>query len=980
MKLSRRSVVASLIAGPITDWITIGKRLFHWPIEVARGQTRRLNAAPVVVHEITMTAPDIIRIEVRDGPISKGPLVGPLENADSGPYDRLLTRTDPRSGLEQTAYVVGGDKKHLKFLDRAAEHYLNRAAADDAHSYGTIGTRKVVHVYRRSEPYEYGQIVGSGGGLASATSMRHYLFLKLDADLKPGAYEVEFPPNTALGKVPFTFDDKLTRASSIRTTQVGHRPHDVSKYGYLSQWIPGLPNEGAIDFRSYGLTTFDVIDAQGRVQFTGNIADRIGPRDIEERSGWPRNIRYASQSEAPKRIAAISHEKPGIVTSQGHGFVNGDVVMLRGIAGMPQLEGHTFKVAQASADSFALQTEKGEDVDTRGFGAFDPNAYLPGFSGLIYATYLANRAATYVYGLDYSAWRPDEPGLYRIRIPGLGVSDTFRIDEAIWYAVARNAASGEYHQRNGIALDGRFGYTRGVSFRDGVNGTKIYWSRLPALFSSEWTTIGHPVPSKDGANPSTWLTATRAVGWYGGSMDAGDWDDSTYNHGLAYYWLLDLGYENLPPAARHIEFGLPKSTEVLDPALYAGTDPLPDPVHQAIWYFDAYRRLQRSDGAVGAGLGFDGGGHGRRFEASSISRAQAFIYAPDPASNFTYALGAAKLAVILKGAGFARLANVWTESAVKAWDWAEGIYQSGLADGTARDAYFLGELNIKANAGWSDIQYREALSVLDRLTPPRRSAAAGALFRLTGDDIYRALIEKRIVSPIAGDPGIDQWEYVQSPAANPALRRRILQASGGFERDARNSVQPYMLGRIGYKNLGKAQIPWIANGGPVTEVLQAYIRTRAPEFLGLLQDGLAVTLGANQTGFCYTNGIGHRTFARSTLHVDANCLGLAKAPNGITHFGWDQPGIMLRFFNFSTDAPINFTAETPTGRYQADFGTSKVYTPYRLSMPFAEQTVSNPFIIFHMEYQLQKTIIPQEIAAIWLHAWDGNTSTRFSSQ
>ena len=64
-------------------------------------------------------------------------------------------------------------------------------------------------------------------------------------------------------------------------------------------------------------------------------------------------------------------------------------------------------VAAASADSFALRTEKGEDIDTRGFGSYDRNAYLPEYSGQIYATYLANRTATYVFGLDYSAWRPD---------------------------------------------------------------------------------------------------------------------------------------------------------------------------------------------------------------------------------------------------------------------------------------------------------------------------------------------------------------------------------------------------------------------------------------------------------------------------------------------------------------------------------------------------------------------------------------------
>ena len=50
------------------------------------------------------------------------------------------------------------------------------------------------------------------------------------------------------------------------------------------------------------------------------------------------------------------------------------------------------------------------------------------------------------------------------------------------------------------------------------------------------------------------------------------------------------------------------------------------------------------------------------------------------------------------------------------------------------------------------------------------------------------------------------------PAANPTLKRRALESSGGFENYAKVSIIPYMLGKIGYKNLGKALGPWIANG------------------------------------------------------------------------------------------------------------------------------------------------------------------------
>ena len=104
-----------------------------------------------------MAAPDIVRVEVREGEVLKGPLVGPLAAPDSGAYDRFLTRINPKNGKEEKAQVVSPSKSYLKFMDQAPTHYLNRVAADNPKNYGQIGLRKVIQVYRRSEPYDYGR-------------------------------------------------------------------------------------------------------------------------------------------------------------------------------------------------------------------------------------------------------------------------------------------------------------------------------------------------------------------------------------------------------------------------------------------------------------------------------------------------------------------------------------------------------------------------------------------------------------------------------------------------------------------------------------------------------------------------------------------------------------------------------------------------------------------------------------------------------
>ena len=93
MKLSRRSVLTSVFSGSAAYWVGLGKRILNWPMAAMSAPTRHLNSAPVAVHEVTMVAPDIIRVEVRDGSVIKGPLMGLSRRRIPGPYDKLLTRT-----------------------------------------------------------------------------------------------------------------------------------------------------------------------------------------------------------------------------------------------------------------------------------------------------------------------------------------------------------------------------------------------------------------------------------------------------------------------------------------------------------------------------------------------------------------------------------------------------------------------------------------------------------------------------------------------------------------------------------------------------------------------------------------------------------------------------------------------------------------------------------------------------------------------
>lgn len=998
----------------------------------------------VSVHEITMAAPDIIVVEVRDPPIAKGGLFGPFApdtgpgtipvvaisdngsgairvrvanttgmhgqvfgihganasvNANRGTFTAsvvdlshvdllhsvfdgsasggtlvprgFVRRVHPLTGQPAYCHVVGPSFEYLRFADTQPTRYLDRAAALNASSYGQIGNTSVTAVYPKSVPYDQG--IAYSGGQVNCVSMKHFLHLKLSENLaRGGPYSIVFPPEAGLPTAAFSFDDKLTRAMTIRATQVGHRAGDTTKHAFLSLWLPGYGVEGRVDFTAYGLRTFQIIDEKGDKAFEGPIKLQIGPTDLE--TGQAALLTYASTTVPPKVLSDITRSNPGVVTCPNHGFSSGQVKWFRGIGGMTELEFTTAKITVLDADRFSI------GGDTSKFKRYSPGTYLPGYDSLVYDTFQANRAATYIFILDYSAWRAAASGTYRVRIPGLGVSDRFRIDEDVWLAVARNACGGFYNQLNG-PLDGRFGYTHPVSFRDGTNGVAIYKSLLPASFSSELQAASPTINSSLGAHPP-FITTNRATGFFGGYHDAGDWDAYPFAHAISLYNLLDLCYEKLAaihPAAAATNFGFPRSTETLDPATYAGTDVLPDAIHQVCYWMDGFRLQQESDGRVPSGIAYsETGGGGSNYEPSWISRQQAFLLAADTPNNFAYAGVAAKLAVQFHAAGFSALGDLWKASAIAAFDWAEAVYRNTAGE---RDAYFDGMLNLKANARWDDRAYSDAMRSLQVAAEQPRLFAAGCLFRLTSpasvSTSYATIVEKQFGGDLLGIWfGCAAWEYCHAAKANITHKAYYTNGPQGWPAVVAR-VYGASTGGSCYKSLNRQGSPYISSptlAASVADCGRAFISSRMhgradQKHLDLLRSAMIFTHGANQSGICLTTGLGHRN-TRCLLHRDVEALGIEPPPGFTTYTYWhnNQGGIVV--FNFSTDSPLNFTVEIPTGAFESSFGSKRIVSPYRGSFPAMEAFFENSYMIYQEEFTTHQNITPIQCAAMWLHAHD----------
>lgn len=79
------------------------------------------------------------------------------------------------------------------------------------------------------------------------------------------------------------------------------------------------------------------------------------------------NVRVEVQASlgSDRTITAISKANPAVVTSAGHGYSNGDVVVLDIPGGMVELDGQAARVANKATDSFQL-----EGIDSTNFSTF----------------------------------------------------------------------------------------------------------------------------------------------------------------------------------------------------------------------------------------------------------------------------------------------------------------------------------------------------------------------------------------------------------------------------------------------------------------------------------------------------------------------------------------------------------------------------------------------------------------------------------
>lgn len=75
-------------------------------------------------------------------------------------------------------------------------------------------------------------------------------------------------------------------------------------------------------------------------------------------------------TETAKTITGITKANPCVVTSNSHGYSNGDELYFSGIVGMTELNGRNLKVASATTNTYQLTYMDGTVVNSSAFGAY----------------------------------------------------------------------------------------------------------------------------------------------------------------------------------------------------------------------------------------------------------------------------------------------------------------------------------------------------------------------------------------------------------------------------------------------------------------------------------------------------------------------------------------------------------------------------------------------------------------------------------
>lgn len=149
-------------------------------------------------------------------------------------------------------------------------------------------------------------------------------------------------------------------ASTMRNFQVNYRGGAMSRAGfeYIGMCKQDAPNAGGT------ATSNPPRDINFQLSINTGFALEFGDQYMRVK------FQGAYVTESGQTVTGITQANPGIITSNSHGFSNGDWVFGSNIGGMTNFNGLTWIVQNATTNTFTLTSLFGTAVNTTSFSAF----------------------------------------------------------------------------------------------------------------------------------------------------------------------------------------------------------------------------------------------------------------------------------------------------------------------------------------------------------------------------------------------------------------------------------------------------------------------------------------------------------------------------------------------------------------------------------------------------------------------------------
>lgn len=475
-----------------------------------------------------------------------------------------------------------------------------------------------------------------------------------------------------------------------------------------------------------------------------------------------------------------------------------------------------------------------------------------------------------------------EPGLYRLRVPGLGASWPVRVDAGAAAAVARAYALGLYHQRCGA--ENALPFTRFVHGACHVAPAEVPTPAFPGVrrhlagFQEGVDPASQKPPLLDRVERALFPFVRQGrVDVRGGHHDAGDYSKYTTNSAAMIHALV-LAVDAFPGVADLDNLGLPESG-----------NGIPDLLDIARWEADFLARMQDDDG----GFYFLVYPRDRPYEDDVLpDHGDSQVVFP----KNTAATAAAVAALAQAGASpamrqaFPEDAGRWLEAARKGWAFLErawathgrrGAYQRVTHYGdTFQDTDEVAWAAMELLLATGEPRFREVLrSEFDPRDP--RTYEYGWMRLFEG---YGNAVRSCALAPRTGRPGAARLD--------PDLRARCREELLGYAEDLARFSRGHAYGvslHTEYKRHRTAG--WHFAHAYLFDLAAAEAIGPSPERLAVLVSNLDYPLGANPVNISYVTGLGMqrlRDVVSAFAKNDRRLLPPSGLPVGdlIPGFGW----------------------------------------------------------------------------------------------